>query len=205
MKRFEYEEVTVEVTINRRNRNSYLRIGSDGLVRLSTPLGFEQAQRLIQEKMAWIRKKKAAMTPAAPSDPSVLWLDGRTLSLEAIPELQNAPKSLEREAMIERFYLERARALLPVELEALSQATGLYPSELRLRRLKRQWGNCNTKGRITLNTHLLKLRPELRRYVIAHELCHLRHMNHSRAFYELLHGLIPEGAMLRRELRQTRL
>lgn len=205
MKRYEFEGIVVEVTINRRNRNSYLRIGSDGLVRLSTPLGFEQATKLIQEKMAWIRKKKAAMTPAAPSDPSVLWLDGRTVALEAIAELQNASMSHEREAMIERFYLERAKAVLPAELEALSQAIGLYPSALRLRKLKRQWGNCNSQGRITLNTHLLKLRTELRRYVIAHELCHLRHMNHSRAFYDLLHGFIPDGPALRQELRQTRL
>ncbi len=206
----ELEGVLITVTISRRNRNSYLRIGSNGHVRLSTPLVRESAIRtLLHQKMEWIHAKRAALEAHSPTlDPSMLLFEGLVQPLSAFPRLHaqilEAPVQT-HPLLIERFYIAKAKMLLPQELYGLSQELGLTPSALRIRKLKRQWGNCNAKGCITLNTHLLKLRPELRRYVIAHELCHLRHMNHSRDFYDLLHGFIPEGVMLRKELRQTKL
>jgi len=72
---------------------------------------------------------------------------------------------------------------------------------LKLRSMRRTWGNCSSKGAIKLNTHLIKSPLSLVDSVIAHELCHLEEMNHSRAFYSLLEGLNPEWRQDRALLR----
>jgi len=72
---------------------------------------------------------------------------------------------------------------------------------LKLRRMKRTWGNCSSKGVIKLNTHLIKAPLPVIDSVIAHELCHLQEMNHGKAFYALLERLNPNWRADRAWLR----
>jgi len=72
---------------------------------------------------------------------------------------------------------------------------------LKLRRMKRTWGNCSSSGVIKLNTHLIKAPLLIIDSVIAHELCHLVEMNHSKAFYALLEKLNPHWRQNRAWLR----
>ncbi len=72
---------------------------------------------------------------------------------------------------------------------------------LKLRKMKRTWGNCASSGVIKLNTHLIKAPLPILDAVIAHELCHLKEMNHGKAFYALLERLNPNWREDRRRLR----
>lgn len=72
---------------------------------------------------------------------------------------------------------------------------------LSVRRMKRTWGNCSSKGAVKLNIHLLKAPIEIVDSVIAHELCHLEEMNHGKRFYALLEGLNPDWKAQRAFLR----
>ncbi|NRB71899.1 MAG: DUF45 domain-containing protein [Xanthomonadales bacterium] len=72
---------------------------------------------------------------------------------------------------------------------------------LALRRMRRTWGTCNREGVIRLNTHLIKAPTTLQDYVICHELCHLRQMNHSAAFYALQESICPDWRAFRERLR----
>ena len=72
---------------------------------------------------------------------------------------------------------------------------------MKLRRMKRTWGNCSSHGIIKLNTHLIKAPLPVIDSVIAHELCHLQEMNHGRAFYALLERLNPNWREDRLRLR----
>ena len=58
--------------------------------------------------------------------------------------------------------------------------------------MRSQWGSCSVSGRISLNTHLVKLAPELTAYVITHELCHLVELNHGPAFNALMDRHVPD-------------
>ena len=75
------------------------------------------------------------------------------------------------------------------------------PLSLRLRRMRRTWGTCSRTGVIRLNTHLVKAPPASLDYVIAHELCHVREMNHGPAFYALQEQLYPDWRDEREHLR----
>jgi predicted metal-dependent hydrolase len=76
------------------------------------------------------------------------------------------------------------------------------PSEFSVRVLKRRWGSCSSKGKITISSELVKLDEIYLEYVILHELCHLRHHNHGKEFYKLLTEVFPEWKQKRSELRR---
>jgi predicted metal-dependent hydrolase len=78
----------------------------------------------------------------------------------------------------------------------------LAAPELRLRSMRRRWGGCSSKGRVTLNVELVKLPLTLIDYVIAHELCHLFEFNHSKKFYELLEFVMPDWKQREQVLKQ---
>ena len=76
------------------------------------------------------------------------------------------------------------------------------PASLAVRTMKGRWGSCNSKGRITLSTELIKIDGKYTEYVILHELCHLKHHDHSSAYYKLLAEVYPDWKTVRKELRK---
>ncbi|MFT7859599.1 MAG: M48 family metallopeptidase [Sulfurimonas sp.] len=79
-------------------------------------------------------------------------------------------------------------------------------SQLKFRKMRRRWGSCSSEGVITLNKELLKLeKKELLDYVVVHELAHLQHMNHSKAFHALVERYLPNSAKLRQELKSIQI
>jgi hypothetical protein len=103
-----------------------------------------------------------------------------------------------------RWYRRRAAEIFSERLRVISQKaawTGNRSIQLKLRVMKRTWGNCSANGVIKLNTHLVKAPLPVVDSVIAHELCHLEEMNHGREFYALLQGLNPDWRRDRARLR----
>ncbi len=82
------------------------------------------------------------------------------------------------------------------------QEYNFKPAGLKIRSLKRRWGSCSSKGVITLNSDLIRLNEVYLDYVILHELCHLKHLNHGKEYYSLLTELFPEWKEVRKEIRK---
>jgi predicted metal-dependent hydrolase len=116
--------------------------------------------------------------------------------------LSAADPEAARAALI-NWYRQQAKRHFTERMAVIGQAapwTAARKPAMRLRLMKRTWGTCSAKGVITLNPHLVKAPPECIDYVVAHEICHLKEHNHSRAFYALQDRLYPGWRAAKTEL-----
>ncbi len=104
---------------------------------------------------------------------------------------------------LKAWFAERAQSVLPERCEALAEATGLKPAKVVVKDYRRKWGQCSSSGTVSLNWRLVHLAPHLQDYVIIHELCHLKYMNHGREFWGLVHRLDADYDQNRRQLARA--
>ncbi len=100
---------------------------------------------------------------------------------------------------------QEAKAYLPGRLAELAARHGFSYNAVRIKHNVSNWGSCSSKGNINLNLNLMRLPAELQDYVMLHELCHLRHMDHGPGFHALLEELCPNHRELRRQLKEYKL
>lgn len=184
----------VRYRILRSRRRTLTITVSEGKVVVRAPLGAsdELVGRFVAEKEGWILKKIEEQTGGEFADV----MEGKTLLDDGVrkPVKYGAARSeekggeffLKNEKAVRPFF-ERTRCLfLPDEVFELSRRTGMMPADVSVRDFKARWGCCDADGRIRLNWRLVMLPPVLREYVLIHELCHLKEMNHSAAFWKLV-------------------
>lgn len=99
----------------------------------------------------------------------------------------------------------QAKEYLPVRLRELADQYGFEYNQLRIKHNVSNWGSCSTKGNINLNLNLMRLPSHLRDYVMLHELCHLRFMNHGPEFHALLEKLCPDHLECRRQMKEYKI
>jgi len=103
---------------------------------------------------------------------------------------------------------EAARALIHERVRHFMQHYGSKHSiavgSIAIRNQKSRWGSCSKKGNLNFNYKLIFLSPELRDYVIVHEICHLKEFNHGKGFWDLVAETVPEWKARRKELRKVR-
>ena len=109
--------------------------------------------------------------------------------------------------LVDSWLREKAEAIfasLLAECLDMTAAIGVRAAPpLRIRQMKRRWGSCSSRGVVTLNPDLVAAPKDCIKYVIIHELCHLVEMNHSKRFYKLLGGLMPDWKSRKERLNQT--
>ena len=111
------------------------------------------------------------------------------ITLPARPGPQETRKALTQ------WYRTRAKERFQKQLQEAFSHLGAYQlpqPKLRLRQMNKRWGSCTSGGEIILNPDLVKAPSPCIEYVIVHELCHLRHPNHSRAFFQMLDAILPD-------------
>ncbi|MDE7261293.1 MAG: M48 family metallopeptidase [Oscillospiraceae bacterium] len=107
------------------------------------------------------------------------------------------PTPEEREA-----YIRRAKAELPPKVEKYSAVMGLYPTGITITGAERRFGSCSGKNRICFSWRLMRYPEEAIDYVVVHELAHIRHKDHSKAFYACVEQVLPDWRERRKLLRE---
>jgi predicted metal-dependent hydrolase len=107
------------------------------------------------------------------------------------------------EQAVVRWYKRSAHVYLGERLRALAEAAKLALPTLTISSAMARWGSCSTKREIRLAWRLVKAPPDLVDYVICHELAHLRHMDHSSAFWAEVGRQCPDYRQRRERLNET--
>ena len=100
---------------------------------------------------------------------------------------------------------KQAKEYLPGRLAELAALYGFSYNQIRIKHNVSNWGSCSSKGNINLNLNLMRLPSELRDYVMLHELCHLKYLNHGPEFHALLESVCPEHRDLQRQMKGFKL
>lgn len=95
---------------------------------------------------------------------------------------------------------EYARGIIRDRLDYFAAIYGYTYNRLSIRDQKTRWGSCSEDGNINVNYKVAFMPEEMRDYVIVHELCHLKELNHSPRFWALVAECIPDHKKIRKEL-----
>ena len=103
---------------------------------------------------------------------------------------------------LDGWYRQRARIVFAQRMAVAAKPLAWVREEplFRLQFMTRQWGSCSPAGRITLNPCLVGAPQEAIDYVLLHELCHLKHHNHSKIFYSMLKRYMPNWEQIKSRL-----
>ncbi len=213
-------KVEYRVTPSRGTRTVRLRIlPGQGLV-VSAPAGVGpgRIEEILHEKARWIERHLARIEslrpPPGPAPrairPALLPLralgESWRIEYEACPASAVAltahrPDRLHIagnvdhvpicQSVLRRWLVLKAQRTLVPQLGDLARSHGFEFGRVSIRGQRSRWGSCSAKGGISLNFKLLFLPPELVRYVLLHELCHTRELNHSQRFWRLLESVEP--------------
>lgn len=86
-------------------------------------------------------------------------------------------------------------------VQDIKRQTGLLPNQVRIKELKYAWGSCSKNKNIALNAELIKYSERAIRYVILHEFCHMRYMNHSKEFWSMVEQYMPNYKEVKKEFK----
>lgn len=217
----EFGEITIRKS--HRSRHIKLTIAPDGKLRASMPVfaTVRGLRKLVTDSRGEIRTMLRAHAPSITytngaqigKSHSLLVVPGSTLSAkrQQLKLILTLPPSHDiSDIAIQEMLREHVRTILrkeakhylPRRLSLLSGRLGCSYTKVRFSHASTRWGSCSSSGTISLNIALMQLPFELIDYVLLHELCHTKQMNHSAEFWNLVEQADPDYAAHRRALKK---
>lgn len=214
---------TIHVLRSRQTRYVRVRIRHDGRLSATLPMraSLKNIHHLIDESRANLRQTLAELQTN-----NVQFTDGQhigsshhivvksatnlTVQVRSPTIYVNLPADLDLDSPIVqkatkdgalRALRIEAKAYLPRRLRAIAAMHDFHFAKIRFSSASTRWGSCSAQGTISLNVWLMQLPLDLIDYVLTHELCHTRHMNHSAAFWDLVATCDPDYKTKRSELK----
>ena len=103
---------------------------------------------------------------------------------------------------LEKRYRKAAKEYIPARVAYFHQFTGGTYAKIVIRDQKTRWGSCSSNKTLSFNYRLMLAPPQILDYVIVHELCHLKHMNHSPEFWTSVEAVLPDYKTRRKWLKE---
>lgn len=175
----------MKVTVIRSNRKTVaIQVNSDRSVTVRAPRSASEKdiEEILKKKKAWISKHIEKIKETKER-------------FEAEPT-----EKLTREKVIA--LAEEALKVIPERVEYFAKVIGVTYGKITVRTQKTRWGSCSSKGNLNFNCLLMLAPPEVLDYVVVHELCHRKQMNHSKAFWLEVEKVLPDYKEARKWLKE---
>jgi predicted metal-dependent hydrolase len=203
-------QLKIQINFLKRSRRATFRIDPDGQIKLTVPAGTrsDEINRLLQLKKNWILKKidffktienppeKAFTTgelfPYLGKNYTLKIINGKkSVQLDHDQLIVSVPAGKEKDPVyirrqLIRWYQKMALPQLMSRVKDYSTLLNVVVHSVRIKNYQSRWGTCTSKGQLMFNWQIILFEPLLFDYVVAHEVCHLKEMNHSPRFYQYL-------------------
>lgn len=170
----------MQYTLVRSRRKSVgIEISPEGevIVRAPLRLSTKEIERILEEKRSWIersRQKQAERNKNHPEPDTETW----------------------------NRWQAQARAYIPQRVMYYARIMGVTPTKIRFSTARTRFGSCNSKKELMFSLRLMDYPAEAIDYVVVHELAHIRHMNHSKAFYAFVEQVLPDYKARQKMLKE---
>lgn len=230
MKSIRYENKTIAYTVNKAKVKSLHISIENGEVVIKAPwyVTSSQIQNIVESKRQWIMEKLEEYN----SSPRKVkeYEDGERFQIlgesyflniyykdinNAILNVENGKivvilplryadndNSEQIKKMIDKMYYMVAEREIEYMMEKVSRYVGLAPEAYRIKKTKTLWGSCSSNRKITINQNLMMYSRKAIEYVVLHEICHLKYMNHSKKFWQMVESYMPDYKEAEKELKR---
>lgn len=218
--------------VQSRRKTVSISIEPDQTVLVKAPMqrSYDEIQAIVEKKAGWIVKKRKELAkyqtqkePGELMDGRQLWYQGKAYELQIFTkadrkegasdtsvELAEGKISVyteqgqEEEArqLLILWYYEKAGLRIYQRVKYYNSYLGESINRICIKDQKSRWGSCSGKRNLNFNWRIIMAPPEIADYVVVHEMCHLKHMNHSPEFWEEVAGILPDYKERRQWLRK---
>ena len=202
-----------EITIvYKKNKNMYLRVKEDLSILITAPLGmslkriekfvldnYDYVAKVIRKNEVRLEKKENKFLFLG-NYYEVCYINKNSV------ELGDSRAFIGKNVNIDNWYRKQAKEIFSNIYDKCFDNFNIRREKpaLKIRKMKGKWGVCNiTNNIITLNLELIKYDVKYLEYVIYHELCHLKHPNHSKDFWNLVEEYVPNYKLLKKEMKNV--
>lgn len=171
--KFTYGDISAPVHIIRSNRKTLgVQVNADGIIIVRSPLRLSESyiDIFLKEKAEWIARHIVLV-----KEESKKRSDIQKFTRDEIEDMG-----------------QKALEIIPERVKHYAEIIGVTYGNITIRNQKTRWGSCSSKGNLNFNCLLVLTPPEVLDSVVVHELCHRRHMNHSKDFYAEVYKAFPE-------------
>ena len=174
---------SLHTTILRTKRKTLsLELKEEGLlVRAPKRMSNREIQSFILSKKDWIERHQKNIN------------ERRELQKQYPPYTEDELKDLAK----------KAKEIIPAKVKYYAEIIGVSYGRITIRCQKTRLGSCSSKGNLNFNCLLMELPDEIIDSAVVHELCHRKHMNHSKAFYDEVESVFPEYKKCRKWLKEN--
>ena len=172
----------IEVRIIKSNRRSIsIQVTNEGKIVVRAPFSMtdQRIQSFLEEKERWIRKQ-----------------------IQLVEEQRRCAKEAGKLSYEEiRLLAEKAKDVFARKTAFYAKLVGVDYGRITIRNQKTRWGSCSAAGNLNFNCLLMLTPEEVQDYVVVHELCHRKEMNHSKAFWNEVEKVLPDYKERRKWLK----
>ena len=208
------KDLSVEVVRTTRRKTATIKI-VDGATRVIVPNHLSDARiaELVNKRTSWIRQKLREQSEAPSTKPkeyvngeSFCYL-GRNYRLKVLQNrnhevklhggylevgVTQSVKEINIRRALVKWYVQHALDRLTEKTNRYAAIMGVSPHSITVKEYKARWGSCTSQGDISYNWRIVIAPHHIVDYVVVHELCHLKHQNHSPTYWKAVKRMIPD-------------